>query len=263
MSTMSSQNKNKLNQLLKDIPEGAVIPTIWLNQKGIYRQLADRYVRSGWLERFANGAYVRSGCRPGWTGGLYALQNRLNMPVHIGAYTALNIKGLGHFLPLGNGGAVYLFSNEYRRLPAWFTGYDWSVNIKYYAPKLFSTELSDSNVTVEAESLPVIVSAPEKAMLEALYLAHDNEDIDFCIQLMEGLSTLRPALLQSLLESCSSIKVKRLFLWMAETARHSWFNHLRKEAIDLGKGKRHLYKGGVFNTEYQITIPGKEETPSV
>jgi hypothetical protein len=30
---------------------------------------------------------------------------------------------------------------------------------------------------------------------------------------------------------------------------------LNKEAIDLGKGKRLLARGGALNTAYQITVP--------
>ena len=260
---MSSQNNTKLNQLLRDIPEGAVLPSAWLNKKGIYRQLIDRYVRSGWMERLANGVYIRSGTQIDWSGGLYGLQQGLNIPVSAGAFTALNINGLGHFLPLGKGETVYLFSNGYQRLPAWFLNYDWSVDIKYCAPKLFSKEVANSNVNVKLGSLLIMASSPEKAFLESLYLVKNNEDIDFCIQLMEGLSTLMPSLLLELLENCTSIKVKRLFLWMAENAGHSWFKHLKVELINTGKGKRHFYRGGVFNKKYQITVPPEEDMPSV
>ena len=260
---MSGQNRNKLNQLLRAMPEGAAFPSAWLNKKGIYRQLIDRYVRSGWMERLANGVYIRSGTQTTWSGGLYGLQQGLNIPVFAGAFTALDLNGLGHFLPLGKGETIYLFSNGYQRLPAWFLNHDWSVDIKYYAPKLFSKEVANSNVSVKVESLSIMVSSPEKAFLESLYLAKSNEDIDFCIQLMAGLSTLIPSLLQELLENCTSIKVKRLFLWLAENAGHPWFKHLNIELVNTGRGKRYFYRGGVFNKKYHITVPPKEEMPVV
>jgi hypothetical protein len=39
---------------------------------------------------------------------------------------------------------------------------------------------------------------------------------------MEGLNTLRPDLVQELLEKCSSVKVKRLFMHLAEQFQHPW-----------------------------------------
>ncbi len=38
---------------------------------------------------------------------------------------------------------------------------------------------------------------------------------------MEGLTTLRPRLIQSLLEQCRSVKVKRLFTVLAEACNHA------------------------------------------
>jgi len=42
LSTMSGQNRNKLNQLLGNWPKGTVAVHAWLQDQGIYRQLAKR-----------------------------------------------------------------------------------------------------------------------------------------------------------------------------------------------------------------------------
>lgn len=68
---------------------------------------------------------------------------------------------------------------------------------------------------------------------------------------------------QRLLEQCTSIKVKRLFLWSAERIGHAWSDQLEPKRVDLGSGKRQLYKGGVFDRKYQITVPQPEELPDV
>ena len=91
--------------------------------------------------------------------------------------------------------------------------------------------------------------------MECLYLAPENFDLLECYELMENLNDLRPSLVQELLEACTSIKVKRLFLFMAERHNHSWFKHINLSKIDIGKGKRSLVKGGVYQSKYQITIP--------
>jgi hypothetical protein len=59
------------------------------------------------------------------------------------------------------------------------------------------------------------------------------------------------------LESCASIKVKRLFLFLAEKANHSWVKHLNIEKIDLGSGKRSIVKNGVYNPKFKITVPAE------
>lgn len=72
---------------------------------------------------------------------------------------------------------------------------------------------------------------------------------------MEGLTTLRPKLVQQLLESCRSVKVKRYFMWLAEYYQHDWVKKLDTGNINFGRGKRMFIKGGRFDSKYQITVP--------
>lgn len=95
--------------------------------------------------------------------------------------------------------------------------------------------------------------------MECLYLAPQIQDLVECFDLMEGLNNLPPAQVQNLLENCQSVKVKRLFLYMAEKAKHSWFNHIDTSKIDLGKGKRSIVKQGAFVEKYGITVPKELE----
>ena len=72
--------------------------------------------------------------------------------------------------------------------------------------------------------------------------------------MMEGLNNLRPNLVQQLLEACQSVKVKRLFLYMAEKSGHDWVKYLNLEKINMGSGKRSIVKNGVYVSKYQIII---------
>jgi hypothetical protein len=74
-------------------------------------------------------------------------------------------------------------------------------------------------------------------------------------QLMQGLHNLSPRKLDGLLKNCRSIKVKRLFLWLAERNQHAWFKHLTPELYKLGTGKRLIAKGGRLEPTWQITVP--------
>jgi hypothetical protein len=253
---------SKINQLLKRWPKGAVATASWLKARGVYRQLARRYVASGWIEPLGHGAFLRVGETVDWLGGLYALQNQLGLSVYAGASTALSLEGLGHFLPLGNKAEIRLFSELRETLPAWFRRYPWGVRVLHDCPRLFAESGPAGFTEVHRGALSVRVSAPERAILELLHLATTNAEIDHAVEVMNGLSTLRPRVVQSLLEGCRSVKVKRLFLWAAAAAGHEWFGRLAIARIDLGKGKRHLYRGGRFDPKYQITVP-KTGGPSV
>jgi hypothetical protein len=50
------------------------------------------------------------------------------------------------------------------------------------------------------------------------------------------------------------VKVKRLFLYLAEKSGHAWIRHLNQEKINLGSGKRSIIAGGAYNVKYQITV---------
>lgn len=95
-------------------------------------------------------------------------------------------------------------------------------------------------------------------------LSHVNSESSFnhAWQIMEGLTTLRPEIMQTLLELCNLVKVTRLCLYMAEKNQLQWFKRLKIGAINLGSGKRSIVKGGTLNENYQITVPSKLEDDS-
>ncbi len=260
---MSGRTASKLNQLLQQLPRGAVATQTWLSERGVYRQLASRYATSGWLERFGTGAYSRAGDEVDWLGGVYSLQQQLGLGVHVAAETALSLKGLGQYLPMGNRAPVFLFSNGRETLPAWFRHATWNVTIRHHCPNLFDPLSGNSLTDLGRGTFSVAASGPERAMLETMYLTNGNGAVVHALELMNGLATLRPNMVQQLLEGCRSVKVKRLFLWAAERTGHAWFSRLSLNKVDLGRGKRVIYRGGRFDAKYLITVPPPEEMQGV
>jgi hypothetical protein len=61
--------------------------------------------------------------------------------------------------------------------------------------------------------------------------------------------------MQELLEKCSSIKVKRLFLFMASKAKHQWLEFIDQTKIALGIGDRVIIREGVYISKYKISVP--------
>jgi hypothetical protein len=111
--------------------------------------------------------------------------------------------------------------------------------------------------------LVVSVSAPERAVLEFLrQITPTRSGYEHADLVFEGLGTLRPDPLRSLLEACTSVKVKRLFLHLAEKHGHPWFKQLELAKVSLGHGKRSLVAGGRLDRKYLITVPVTAEHPS-
>lgn len=260
---MSRQKTTKINQLLRDWPVGTVATQKWLSARGVSRQLTNRYVSSGWLERIGTGALIRAGATVGWLGGVYALQTQLSLQVHVAGVTALMLRGFGHYLPLGRSYQVHVFGQPRQRLPEWFRQHSWEVEVSYSCPNLFAQREDSGFIDLDRGAFSVRASAPERAILEVMHLATTNHAMDHAVELCEGLTTLRPDLVQHLLESCRSAKVKRFFLWAAEHCDHPWLSRVDTSSIDLGAGKRSLYPGGTFSSKYRITVPDTGDLPNV
>ena len=260
---MSSQENSKLNKLLQAIPRNTAVTTARLNELGVSPQLARKYVLNGWLDRLGSGAFSRSGDALDWLGGVYALQSQLGLTVHVAAVSALELQGRAHFVPLGTGRRVILVSDRREALPRWFVRHDWNVSIHHRCLRLFHEYPDDRMDPLECGGFSVQISSPECAILEEMHLAQTNSDLEYAILLMEGLSTLRPGMVEALLNECTSVKAKRLFLWAAKHSQHTWMERVKTDSVDLGRGKRYLYEGGVLDKEYLITVPRQDGLPSV
>lgn len=252
---MAGGKGTKINQLLKQWPSGTVAVLRWLEKQGVYQQLVHAYEKSAWILRVGQGAFSKSGDKIDWTGGLFALQQQLALPIYAGGKTALHLQGYAHFLPLGKGSTVFLFGPTETRLPAWFTQYQWGLNIRFASTRLFAGDASVGLTTRDVGAFSIKVSAPERAMMEVLYFAPREQSYEEARLLMEGLTTLRLKVVQTLLENCTSVKVKRLFMVLAEGCGHAWVRKLDVSRVDFGKGRRMLVKGGRLDTKYNISVP--------
>jgi hypothetical protein len=249
---VSTNNETKLKRLLELHRPGTVLLATWLEKQGFSRSLQARYRRSGWLASVGTGAFKRPSEEVTWQGGLHALQDQAGLAIHAGALTAFSLQGFAHYLRLGQQ-VVFLFSARGVTLPAWFRKHDWGVAVRHVPTSVLPAELGLADH--EEKTFNVRLSTPERAMLECLHLAPKELDLLECFQVMEGLANLRPHLVQQLLQECTSIKVKRLFLYLAEKAGHQWLSFVDRSAVDLGKGERSLGKGGVHVAKYNLVVP--------
>jgi len=253
---MSTESGSKINKLLQLQPLGVVLTSNWLKQQGYSPELLRNYRNNHWLDTIGNGAMIRSNDSVDYFGAVYALQQQLNLTIHPAAKTALSLLGKAHFLEL-NVNKAFLFGSSSETLPTWFKNRKWDVEIRHIASSFLPTE--KGLVEYEHKSFKINIASAARAMLECLFLAPREQDLLECFQIMQGLTNLPPNTTQDLLESCTSVKVNRLFLYLAEKAGHSWFNHLNVKRIDLGQGNRSLVPDGVYISKYKLTVPKELE----
>ncbi|MFN8578842.1 MAG: type IV toxin-antitoxin system AbiEi family antitoxin domain-containing protein [Candidatus Sericytochromatia bacterium] len=243
----------KINQIFQSWKPNTVFTSNYLESNGFYRQLLNKYVHSNWLERIGKGAYIKKGDKIDLFGALNAIQEQLELPIYIGGKTALLIQGLGHYIN-DNIPYIELYSLNSSRLPNWFLEYNWETEIIYSTSNLFGKEIIGLE-RKDISSVSILISSPERAIFELLNNLNNRISFYETYKIFENLYNLRPELLNELLSKCESIKVKRLFLYFSEKSDHFWFEDLDLSRINLGSGKREIYKNGILDKKYLITVP--------
>lgn len=257
---MSKQKREKIKQLFLEWPDGIPMTTRELNRRGINRNLLMRYKKSGWVDSLGRGSVVKKGDTPNWKGAVHALQFQLNLDIHIGGKTALGLHGKLHYIPLGSMSTLSLFGSPGTRLPAWVRDYSWNMKPKLVQTTMFENRGGkDVGIVQIREPYLLNVSSPERAVLEALLGVSDEYDFDEGQKIVDGLTNLRSPLVQLLLERCKFVKVKRLFMYMAEKSGHKWLEDIEISKVDFGSGPRMIVKGWKMNNKYQISVPKESE----
>jgi len=252
--SMSNEIKSKINRLISQWPRGTPAAASYLNAQGFSHDLLTKYKKSGWIQSFGRGSYILSGDKVEWPGALFALQTQLGLNVHPGGKTALELKGYAHYLPSGKR-KIFLYGTQGLVLPTWFKGDRLGVEITLIRTNLFPAASEPGFSEFKEKDLTLKISAPERAAMEMLHLVPGKVGFDEASLIMENLATLRSEMVQRLLVMCRSVKVKRLFMFMAEKHGHSWVSELDVSRFDLGKGKRMIVPKGHFDTKYRITVP--------
>lgn len=250
---MTRDNTYKINRLVTRLPRGSVLTTAWLKKQGISNKLAWWYVKSGWFEHIGDGAYFLSGDAITWASAIYSIQQQLDMPIHVGAKTALQLLGKSHFLS-AKLTQIQLFSLPDLKLPAWMSSSYWDESFSLYATSLLNMN-DDTLIQFPMSELALTLSSPERAAIEICYLVPKAITFSEAALIIEGLSRLRPKVVQALLENCQSLKTKRLFLYLSDYFQHQWLSDINVDRIDLGKGKYVIAGGGRYDAKYKISVP--------
>lgn len=274
---MTIHKGGKLNQLERLLPEGLLVDAAWLEKQGYSRALRHQYVSAGWLEQPVRGVYHRQRTISSWEQIVISLQALLRYPVSVGGRSALELQGYAHYLPASPDiRTIHLYTEK--KLPGWlsklpgnahFISHNRSRFLSPIQQDVDALTLDDAGSSTDLTSLPgellimpwgqwkwpLVISSPERAILELMDELPQNESFHQVDMIMEGLVNLRPRRLQGLLEDARSVKVKRLFFFFADRHQHKWLSHLNREKVNLGSGKRVVFKGGKLDPKYHITVP--------
>ena len=201
----------------------------------------------------------------------------LGRDITVGGRTALELEGYAHYLSPNGPREIHLYGDS--NPPGWLGALAVGpAFVSHNARRLFRAgSAADAIRTFRASvngdrtgldspcdgflwrrldyEWGVVMSTPERAILELLDELPGRETFHQVDVLMEGLVDLSPLRMTPLLSQCGSVKVKRLFLWFAERHGHPWLEPLDLSGVDLGRGKRALVRGGKFDAKYQITVP--------
>jgi hypothetical protein len=272
---MGEQRYTRLNRLERDLPEGLLVDAAWLAENDYSSPLRAKYVATGRLEQPARSVYRRPRGSLSWQQVVISLQTLLGEHLTIGGRTALDFQGFAHYLAQSVH-EVHLYGDA--PPPGWLAKLPLPAAFRFHnARRLFPdvpisafpvTDLNGGAVELKREAeahfvvqtwgqwdWPIILSTPERALLELLDELPAHESFHQVDMLMDGLANLRPKRMQQLLVACTSVKVKRLFFFFADRHPHAWAKRLDPAAIDLGRGKRMLVRHGKLDKRYQITVP--------
>ena len=198
---------------------------------GMSAYRASALARSGWLEHLARGVYKLPGDTLSRESCIALLARELP-GLHVGGKTALDWRGIRHNVSVRD--VLTLWGDRSARLPAWF--------IKLFPSTYRATRLFDPKMPTRTglQPLPngradVLVSAPERALLELLSDVGKGQSLSEAKHLVEGLPSLRPKMLDTLLMHTTRVKVVRLAHALATASGQSWAKVTAMHDQRLGK----------------------------
>ncbi|MCO5235609.1 MAG: type IV toxin-antitoxin system AbiEi family antitoxin [Chitinophagaceae bacterium] len=260
---LNPERRKLLEQIM---PESMIVTRNWLvEQASLDKHAIDNLVKSEQLKLLWKGLYIRGKVQLSWQSMVYTLQAIMKTDFVIGGLTALDLKGFSHYLPNSKTEIVHLYGND--KLPLWLNELPENITfIRHTRNELFSgmeKKVSDKytfSVFWKDGMDELQISCPEKACLEMLNEVPAKISLEHADQLIQGMTSLSPRTVQALLEACTNVKVKRLFLWFGSRHNYTWFSKLNTEHINLGSGNRVIAKGGKLDKTYKITVPKDFQT---
>jgi hypothetical protein len=210
-----------------------------LQARGLSAFRASALARSGWLVHLARGVYMLPGDTLTRDGSL-AFLSAQTPGLHVGSKTALAWRGVRQNIAFRE--HLHLWGDTPRRLPEWFTqrfpaGYQATQLFEDALPKAFGLQ------PLPAGDPRIMVSVPERAMLELLSDVGKLQSLAEARELVESLPGLREKVLGELLTHTTRIKVVRMAAAFAASMQLPWAALASKHSERIGGGARWVAVG--------------------
>ena len=252
---------SKINKILLEWLPRDVHSLHWLAKRGLPRGLVQFHHNSGLLDRIGPGIYKKAGDEADWSGVVRLLQEELGKNVHVSGRTALELAGAAHFGNLSDRPSVFLNAYTKNKLPAWLKKIDTNGEFVVRNSSLFKETFFLKNAKSlfiyheKISDIRIKASCRELAILEFIDYIDLRSSLETAENHINMLYGARSNIIQLLLENCTSIKVKRVFLYLSDKTNNNYFKHLDLSKIDLGKGKRQIVKHNArLDKKYMITV---------
>lgn len=243
------------HNLDKILPLGLIATRAYMLAHGMNRHGVDNAVKSGKLKPICRGVYVREGLPLNWQGVMSSLHVlNENQPVYLGGLSALEQSGFNHYVNRNPSVHVYAPIKK----PRWLDYINLDVDFVWRTTKRLWNEIDTKDciqVKWREDVSGYWLASVERACLELLADVPNGLSFEHADALFQGLSTLSPNKLKTVLNQCRSIKAKRLFFWFAKRHDFAWGRHLNVADYDLGNGKRVIDKNGRLDKVLLITVP--------
>lgn len=246
------------------LPPNRVATRPWLLENGLSKDRLDNHVKSGRLRKLARGVYCHRHATLSWQSIVASFGQSIPVLAYVGGLSALREGGFTQYLSFGKKGVIELYSPDPKPhwLEAVFSQINSDVTVNWHKTQRLWPEFAQSTVSQNQPGLTgsssgekFMLASPERAVIELLDGVPKQISFEHADEIMQGLMSLSPRKLDSLLKSCNSIKAKRLFCWLADRHQHGWWKKLDYQNFELGAGKRVVQKSGRLDTRYQITVP--------
>ena len=222
--------KDLLSKLEWDTPYGSRD----LQALGLPSAAAARLAQAGWLKRLGRGVYQVPNAKLDINKALAYLS--IEVPeLHVGGKTALAWRGTRH--NLAHQERLHLWGLKAGRLPAWFTDL---FNVTYQSTRIFddTLPLGFGLAPLPAGNPKVMVSVPERALLELFSDTGKLQSLEETLNVAESIRHLRPDVLDTLLTHTTRVKVVRLAKSLAERLELPWIDVAKKHNERLGSSSR-------------------------
>ncbi len=220
--------------LLPEVPRGTPLETAWLSARGLNSKQIAQLAAAGWLKRLGRGTYALPGDKLDRDASL-ALLAQSHPGLHVGSKAALAWRGVRHNVAARE--HLTLWGDKPTTLPTWFTD---TFPGDYQATHLFDAALPASTglAPLPGGHPKVLVSTPERALLELLSDVGRTQGLEEARHLVESTRSLRMQVLEELFAQLTRIKVVRLAHAMASELGLPWADLAQRHSQRLGGGQR-------------------------